>query len=114
MQNFDSGPHPIHTHGHAPQHLFRGEGIYDPSSLSNPVPAPAPARRDTWFVYPGGYTVSRFKADNPGVWFVHCHMDWHLVAGMAAVFVEGVDVLQSQVSVPAQARQLCQEQGINV
>lgn len=33
-----------------------------------------------------GYTVIRFVADNPGVWFFHCHIDWHLALGMAAVF----------------------------
>jgi iron transport multicopper oxidase len=25
-------------------------------------------------------TTIRFQADNPGVWFFHCHMEWHLVA----------------------------------
>jgi FtsP/CotA-like multicopper oxidase with cupredoxin domain len=40
-----------------------------------------PVRRDTWMITPLGYTVIRFVADNPGVWFFHCHMDWHNIAG---------------------------------
>ena len=38
--------------------------------------------------YNGGssYTVIRFVADNPGVWFLHCHIDYHLELGMAIVF----------------------------
>ncbi|SJL08430.1 probable Laccase-1 [Armillaria ostoyae] len=26
--------------------------------------------------------------DNPGAWFLHCHIDWHLEAGLAIVFAE--------------------------
>jgi FtsP/CotA-like multicopper oxidase with cupredoxin domain len=40
-----------------------------------------PVRRDTWMITPLGYTVIRFVANNPGVWFFHCHMDWHNIAG---------------------------------
>ncbi|KAE9008675.1 hypothetical protein PR003_g16083 [Phytophthora rubi] len=36
-----------------------------------------------------GYVVLRFKADNPGVWMMHCHVDWHMAIGMGMVFVEG-------------------------
>lgn len=51
-----------------------------------------PVRRDV--VKVGGFqnetTVIRFKADNPGPWFIHCHIDWHLTAGFAAVMAEDV------------------------
>lgn len=30
--------------------------------------------------------VFRFVTDNPGPWFLHCHIDWHLQDGLAAVF----------------------------
>jgi iron transport multicopper oxidase len=26
--------------------------------------------------------------DNPGAWFLHCHVDWHLETGLAIVFAE--------------------------
>jgi len=45
-----------------------------------------PMRRDTWMLAPLGYTVIRFRADNPGVWFFHCHMDWHNIAGLSSPF----------------------------
>ena len=28
------------------------------------------------------------QTDNPGPWFLHCHIDFHLVAGLAIVFAE--------------------------
>lgn len=40
-----------------------------------------PMKRDTWMLAKLGYTVIRFRANNPGVWFFHCHMDWHNIAG---------------------------------
>ena len=33
-----------------------------------------------------GYTVIRFKADNPGVWPFHCHALWHTIMGQGVVF----------------------------
>ena len=47
-----------------------------------------PVRKDTVLVPYGGYTVIRFKASNPGVWFVHCHDDSHAIQGMALVLNE--------------------------
>ncbi|KAL3853270.1 hypothetical protein ACJMK2_016825 [Sinanodonta woodiana] len=41
-----------------------------------------PARKDTIIVPTGGYVVIRFKADNPGIWNFHCHIDLHNVDGM--------------------------------
>jgi hypothetical protein len=32
------------------------------------------------------YVVFRFTANNPGPWFLHCHMEWHIWPGMALVF----------------------------
>mmetsp|Transcript_20296 Transcript_20296/g.49803 ORF Transcript_20296/g.49803 Transcript_20296/m.49803 type:complete len:802 (+) Transcript_20296:97-2502(+) len=34
---------------------------------------------------PRGFVVLRIRADNPGAWYVHCHMDLHLVAKMALI-----------------------------
>jgi iron transport multicopper oxidase len=54
-----------------------------------------------------GYVVLRFKADNPGVWFFHCHIDLHLIGGMATTIIEAPDVLQGSLSVPAAGQALC-------
>ena len=40
-----------------------------------------------WF-YVQGYAVFRFKAFNPGLWAVHCHIALHAEGGMFMVFNE--------------------------
>jgi len=76
--------HPFHLHGHAFDIV---------QSASGPLNFVNPPRRDVIAVEQGGVTI-RFRADNPGPWFLHCHIDWHLEAGLAVVFAED----------PAQAR----------
>ncbi|OWF49127.1 L-ascorbate oxidase [Mizuhopecten yessoensis] len=46
------------------------------------------AQKDTIIVPTHGYVVIRFKADNPGAWFFHCHIDLHNTNGMGMVIVE--------------------------
>ncbi|KAJ6381350.1 hypothetical protein OIU77_030096 [Salix suchowensis] len=36
-----------------------------------------PAERNTVGVPSGGWVAIRFLADNPGVWFMHCHLEVH-------------------------------------
>jgi L-ascorbate oxidase len=31
------------------------------------------------------------QADNPGVWMLHCHTDWHQFMGQRLVFAENLD-----------------------
>ncbi|THU81232.1 laccase [Dendrothele bispora CBS 962.96] len=70
--------HPFHLHGHV---FSVVQGMTGAPNFVNPP------QRDVVGV--GGSTVIiRFKADNPGPWFLHCHIDWHLVAGLAVVFAE--------------------------
>ena len=45
-------------------------------------------RKDTIIVPSGGYVVVEFIADNPGYWFLHCHIEPHQLEGMAAVINE--------------------------
>ena len=55
-----------------------------------------PIRRDTISIGGGGDNVTfRFVTDNPGPWFLHCHIDWHLEAGLAIVFAEDTDNVAS-------------------
>nr|GFB65996.1 laccase-17-like [Tanacetum cinerariifolium] len=30
----------------------------------------------------GGWVAIRFRADNPGVWFMHCHIEIHMSWGL--------------------------------
>ncbi|XP_033761221.1 L-ascorbate oxidase-like [Pecten maximus] len=50
-----------------------------------------PAQKDTVIVPTHGYVVIRFKADNPGAWFFHCHIDIHNTNGMGMAIVESPD-----------------------
>ncbi|XP_064606396.1 uncharacterized protein LOC135471205 [Liolophura sinensis] len=45
-------------------------------------------RKDTIIVPSGGYVVLRLVADNPGLWFMHCHIEMHTLDGMALVLNE--------------------------
>ncbi|XP_076471477.1 uncharacterized protein LOC143301231 [Babylonia areolata] len=49
----------------------------------------SPSVRDTVNVPDGGYVVLRFLANNPGLWFFHCHTDSHLQQGMALLIKVG-------------------------
>ncbi|KAH3726237.1 uncharacterized protein LOC127852960 isoform X2 [Dreissena polymorpha] len=48
-----------------------------------------PPQKDTIVVPTGGYVVVRFISDNPGMWFLHCHIDLHNTNGMGMVIDEG-------------------------
>ncbi|KAG8050990.1 hypothetical protein GUJ93_ZPchr0009g2075 [Zizania palustris] len=45
-----------------------------------------PQERNTVAVPTGGWAVIRFVANNPGMWFMHCHFEAHLDLGLAMVF----------------------------
>ena len=63
-------PHPMHLHGHE----FQVVEI-DGDRFSGAV-------RDTILVTPGRRVVVAFDAVNPGWWALHCHLLYHLEAGM--------------------------------
>ena len=52
-------------------------------------------RKDTIIVPTGGYVVLQFRANNPGFWFLHCHVELHQREGMALVMREAVDRMNS-------------------
>ena len=39
----------------------------------------------------GGYVVINFISDNPGWWFLHCHIEIHQLQGMALIVNEIAD-----------------------
>ena len=45
-------------------------------------------RKDTVMVPAGGYVVINFLSDNPGFWFLHCHIEVHQLEGMAMIVDE--------------------------
>lgn len=94
LNNNDTGVHPFHLHGHVFQVFERGPDQTDsdepvPYNESAPyTPRPRSAFRDTLYCRPQSYFVIRFKANNPGVWFFHCHIEWHLLQGLAVTLIE--------------------------
>jgi FtsP/CotA-like multicopper oxidase with cupredoxin domain len=63
-------PHPMHLHGHEFQ-VVEIDGERFPGAV-----------RDTILVTPGRRVVVAFDANNPGWWALHCHLLYHLEAGM--------------------------------
>ena len=112
VNNFDTGGHPMHLHGHNFQVIARSaEGAGPYAGQKGGFPA-KPMRRDVVKVDAGGYVVMRFKADNPGVWLFHCHIEWHVEAGLTATFVESPLLIQERQEIPDQHLQVCKKQGI--
>lgn len=46
-----------------------------------------PQERNTVAVPSGGWAAVRLKAENPGVWFIHCHLEIHTTWGLAMAFI---------------------------
>jgi FtsP/CotA-like multicopper oxidase with cupredoxin domain len=65
--------HPMHLHGH----VFQVTEI-DGKRLPG-------AKRDTLLVMPRQTIKIQFDADYPGYWMLHCHVLYHLAAGMVTV-----------------------------
>ncbi|GMM30758.1 putative oxidoreductase [Martiniozyma asiatica (nom. inval.)] len=100
LNNEDDNKHPMHLHGHQFQVVARSEDFdepvhYDPRNVTLPE---NPAIRDTVYVEGNGYVVLRFKADNPGIWFFHCHLDFHLEQGLAVTLVEAPSDINIRLS----------------
>ncbi|OCB87711.1 Cu-oxidase-domain-containing protein [Sanghuangporus baumii] len=94
--------HPMHLHGHNFD-VVRVSGS-DDYNYDNPV------RRDVVNIGTASDNVTvRFTTDNAGPWFLHCHIDWHLVAGLAVVFVEDFDDIASSNPVSDSWTALCPE-----
>ena len=63
-------PHPMHLHGHEFQ-VVEIDGRRFPGAM-----------RDTILITPGRRVVVAFDASNPGWWALHCHLLYHMEAGM--------------------------------
>ncbi|XP_060075142.1 uncharacterized protein LOC132554835 [Ylistrum balloti] len=49
----------------------------------------SPVDKDTVTVPDGGYVILRIHANNPGFWFMHCHIEFHADLGMGFVLQVG-------------------------
>jgi FtsP/CotA-like multicopper oxidase with cupredoxin domain len=97
--------HPIHLHGHNMFVLDVGIGSWDGSTVINPS---NPQRRDVQLVPAGGYLVLQLTADNPGAWPLHCHIAWHVSAGLYITVLERPDDI-AKLQIPSVMAQTCRD-----
>lgn len=115
INNDDSGKHPMHLHGHAFQAAYRSSenaGFYDGNGTFTSDFRSIPMRRDTFVVMPEGFVVLRFRADNPGVWLLHCHIEWHIDSGLVVTMVEAPLDLQKTLVIPDDHFAVCEAGGV--
>ncbi|KAK9828854.1 hypothetical protein WJX72_002416 [[Myrmecia] bisecta] len=98
--------HPFHLHGHHFWVLASGIGAYNSTAAEASYNLVNPIYRDTHTVLRGGWSAIRFVADNPGLWFYHCHIVWHQLIGQGLIFAEGV----GQISAPPPDLPQCSQQ----
>jgi iron transport multicopper oxidase len=70
VNNFDTGSHPWHMHGHQFQVVYHGNAntiMWDGTQELSQIPV----RRDVMLVNTNSSTVWRFKANNPGIFLIH-------------------------------------------
>ncbi|XAR58967.1 Laccase [Bertholletia excelsa] len=79
--------HPLHLHGYNFFIVGQGFGNFDPKKDPANFNLVDPMERNTVAVPSGGWVAIRFRADNPGVWFMHCHFDVHLSWGLRMVWI---------------------------
>lgn len=109
VKNEFGAPHPMHLHGHNFNVLAEGVGTWDGIIINQQNTQ----RRDVQIVQGGsatapGYLVLQYETDNPGVWPFHCHIAWHVSAGLYINTIEQTTALSKRVF-PATVAQTCRD-----
>ncbi|XP_042513301.1 laccase-17-like [Macadamia integrifolia] len=79
--------HPLHLHGFNFFVVGQGFGNFDPKNDPAKFNLVDPMERNTVGVPSGGWVAIRFLADNPGVWFMHCHLEVHTSWGLKMAWI---------------------------
>ncbi|KAI0530665.1 hypothetical protein KFK09_000212 [Dendrobium nobile] len=79
--------HPMHIHGYSFYVVGRGFGNFDEEKDPLSYNLVDPPIENTVGVPKSGWAAIRFRATNPGVWFIHCHVDAHTSWGMDTVII---------------------------
>ncbi|XP_068667893.1 laccase-17-like [Aristolochia californica] len=79
--------HPLHLHGFNFFVVGQGFGNYNPKTDPLKFNLVDPVERNTVAIPSGGWVAIRFLADNPGVWFMHCHFEVHTSWGLKMAWV---------------------------
>ena len=104
LENRDEGEHPFHLHGH---------NFWIISTSDNPQAEQlyrgAYVKRDVVSIPASGWAKIRFVANNPGAWLLHCHIEWHMDAGLILAFIVGSDQLPARgYKIAANKKRVCQ------
>ncbi|EIM92984.1 laccase subfamily 2 [Stereum hirsutum FP-91666 SS1] len=97
--NEDDESHPFHLHGN-------NFWVVKSNSSEGVMNEVDPVIRDVVAVGAAGTTV-RFRTDNPGPWFFHCHIFWHMQAGLATVMASGLDDIRANTLPDDEWESLC-------
>lgn len=125
-----TGAHPMHMHGYVSCNAFypqidymltrdrhnmyviaEGNGTWD-GTITNPQ---NPQRRDVQLLPVAvsedvpAYIVVQIDGDNPGVWPFHCHIAWHVSAGLYINILEQPDAIERDMQIPSIMAQTCRD-----
>ncbi|KAE8768750.1 Laccase-12/13 [Hordeum vulgare] len=92
--------HPFHLHGFNFFVVGQGFGNFDPVHDPAKYNLVDPVERNTVGVPAAGWVAIRFRADNPGVWFMHCHLEVHVSWGLKMAWVVQDGSLPEQKLLP--------------
>ncbi|XP_058084408.1 laccase-15-like [Magnolia sinica] len=79
--------HPLHLHGYSFYVVGWGTGNWDSVNHPRNYNLVDPPLINTVGVPRKGWVAIRFRANNPGVWFMHCHLERHLSWGMDTTLI---------------------------
>ncbi|GMP80114.1 hypothetical protein CsSME_00035346 [Camellia sinensis var. sinensis] len=79
--------HPMHLHGYSFYFVGFGFGNFNNETDPTGYNLVDPPEVNTVGVPTNGWAAIRFRADNPGVWFMHCHLERHSSWGMDTVLI---------------------------
>ncbi|KAF0918674.1 hypothetical protein E2562_025603 [Oryza meyeriana var. granulata] len=92
--------HPFHLHGFNFFVVGQGFDNFDPVNDPAKYNLVDPVERNTVGVPAAGWVAIRFLADNPGVWFMHCHLEVHVSWGLKMAWVVQDGSLPNQKILP--------------
>ncbi|GMI92066.1 laccase 17 [Hibiscus trionum] len=96
-------PGPLYNCSAKDTFKLKGFGNFDPNKDPAKFNLIDPVERNTVGVPSGGWVAIRFLADNPGVWFMHCHLEVHTSWGLKMAWIVLDGELPNQKLVPPPA-----------
>lgn len=94
--------HPMHKHGNKMYLIGQGTGPFPWATVAEAMQAvpgsfnfATPPRRDTFATAAttnqSAWLAVRYYSNDPGAWFLHCHISSHFDGGMSVAIQDGVD-----------------------